>query len=234
MTPVGCIECLNKLARVSLASRIMYPPQCGCGKEHTYINIVDMKQHLDACNRARLEACQDEFTSRNPTWCFVPTCSAFLRVDDSNKDEQFLVCGQCGEHTCSRCKGLRAAHTSPATTTTTTTTPTTTKMACPDLLSAQDRALVVQCDWKQCPHCRRVIDRSDGCDHMTCPCGTVFCWGCLHIFEDYNNPDCPCYNEDTTSEQEEAQELLAARARDVLDARPTEHPESQLQRNAQV
>ena len=32
---------------------------------------------------------------------------------------------------------------------------------------------------KSCPSCGAKIDRSKGCNHMTCKCGFDFCWLCL-------------------------------------------------------
>ena len=28
---------------------------------------------------------------------------------------------------------------------------------------------------KQCPKCKRWVEKIDGCDHISCPCGTSFC-----------------------------------------------------------
>ena len=34
---------------------------------------------------------------------------------------------------------------------------------------------------KQCPRCKRWVEKIDGCDHITCPCGTHFCYNCGEI-----------------------------------------------------
>ncbi|CAE6417559.1 unnamed protein product [Rhizoctonia solani] len=57
---------------------------------------------------------------------------------------------------------------------------------------------------KQCPNCRRPIEKITGCDHMTClspwGCGHEFCWVCLASYGDIlrdgshrHNPDCRYY-----------------------------------------
>ena len=32
--------------------------------------------------------------------------------------------------------------------------------------------------WTRCTKCRYVLERIDGCDHMTCKCGAQFCFQC--------------------------------------------------------
>eukprot|EP00121_Abeoforma_whisleri_P007374 Awhi_evm1s6730 len=35
---------------------------------------------------------------------------------------------------------------------------------------------------KQCPSCKNLVERNGGCNHMTCRCGTNFCYCCGHKF----------------------------------------------------
>ena len=37
---------------------------------------------------------------------------------------------------------------------------------------------------KLCPTCNLTINKTDGCHHMTCLCGTQFCWVCEYIQKD--------------------------------------------------
>ncbi|KAL8056353.1 hypothetical protein ABFX02_04G114600 [Erythranthe guttata] len=32
--------------------------------------------------------------------------------------------------------------------------------------------------WKRCPHCKFFVERKEGCLHMTCRCGSQFCYAC--------------------------------------------------------
>ena len=34
-------------------------------------------------------------------------------------------------------------------------------------------------DIKQCPSCDGYIEKADGCDNMTCPCGHTFLWSSI-------------------------------------------------------
>ena len=40
---------------------------------------------------------------------------------------------------------------------------------------------------KQCPQCKRWVEKINGCDHITCPCGIHFCYNCGGI-RDSNRP----------------------------------------------
>ncbi|XP_015187398.1 PREDICTED: E3 ubiquitin-protein ligase RNF14-like [Polistes dominula] len=54
---------------------------------------------------------------------------------------------------------------------------------------------------QNCPHCRASIEKSDGCNKMTCyKCHTYFCWLCgrklnpQEPYLHYRNPESPCFN----------------------------------------
>lgn len=37
---------------------------------------------------------------------------------------------------------------------------------------------LVKAKVKKCPSCQMWVERTTGCDHMACKCGTQFCYGC--------------------------------------------------------
>ncbi len=44
-------------------------------------------------------------------------------------------------------------------------------------------------DWKRCPHCKMFIEKTEGCNHMTCNCQHQFCYVCL---EDWDQEHYEC------------------------------------------
>ncbi|KAI1139282.1 hypothetical protein F5Y05DRAFT_381390 [Hypoxylon sp. FL0543] len=43
---------------------------------------------------------------------------------------------------------------------------------------------------KTCPKCKTHLEKTEGCNHMECPCGAHICWVCLRTFETEE----PCYD----------------------------------------
>nr|GLL21440.1 probable E3 ubiquitin-protein ligase RNF217 [Ipomoea trifida] len=48
--------------------------------------------------------------------------------------------------------------------------------------------------WMKCPHCNRVVDKIDGCIHITCWCGLEFCYVCGSIWSE-DHWDCQTEND---------------------------------------
>jgi hypothetical protein len=41
------------------------------------------------------------------------------------------------------------------------------------------QALAEKKGWKTCPKCSQVVERTEGCLHMTCRCKAQWCYSCL-------------------------------------------------------
>ena len=46
---------------------------------------------------------------------------------------------------------------------------------------------------KQCPNCRQLVERSEGCAHISCVCGADWCFNCEQFLEDCGDG---CYDSD--------------------------------------
>jgi hypothetical protein len=47
-----------------------------------------------------------------------------------------------------------------------------------------------QFGYKDCPKCKTLIEKTYGCNHITCHCGTHICWNCMRTFPDHTS----CYS----------------------------------------
>lgn len=93
-------------------------------------------------------------------YCPNKRCSTFIGRRPSS-DSTTLSCPECSTDICSRCK--TKAHPNES---------------CDDNESRGVRALAKEKGWKTCPKCKMIVEREDGCSHMTCRCRQNFCYGC--------------------------------------------------------
>ena len=104
-------------------------------------------------------------------FCTTPDCQQIYRHNPNTR--KILQCPSCFSTICSACdeeahEGMtceeRRLHKDPG---------------------EQERLFNVWANehgTKQCPDCRRMIEKSEGCNHITCPCGAHFCWKCGKSF----------------------------------------------------
>ncbi|CAA7062424.1 unnamed protein product [Microthlaspi erraticum] len=61
--------------------------------------------------------------------------------------------------------------------------------SCPNN-DARLKSLANLCGWRQCPNCHHMVERSSGCNRITCRCGNAFCYKCG---SGWNNHLLDCY-----------------------------------------
>nr|GAT58831.1 predicted protein [Mycena chlorophos] len=61
--------------------------------------------------------------------------------------------------------------------------------------------------WRRCPHCSSLVELVSGCNHMTCRCGTHFCFKCGALSSEKGlctrQPPCDLWDEDMLLEERE-------------------------------
>ena len=98
--------------------------------------------------------------------CSRPRCGAVARRLDPSHSVVSCLCGLsycalCGleDHRPASCQDVLTFNTFSA-------------------RSAKVSKLEVEVEVRACPGCHQAWEKSYGCHHMVCPCGTHFCWGC--------------------------------------------------------
>lgn len=139
-----CDECLQTLLRAIITDESLFPPRC-CQKPFEYMAI---KPHLPEELAAQYESKKEELGNKNRIYCSIPTCSAFIGMDDRN--DRVAVCPDCKSETCMACKG--PVH----------------EGECP-VDEALESVLKIAGDedWQRCPDCKGMIELTFGCNHMT-------------------------------------------------------------------
>jgi len=121
---------------------------------------------IEAAFHAYLEQHQRELK-----YCTTPDCKQIYR---RRTDKTSLQCPACFSTVCPSCDD--EAHTG---------------MTCEEQRihrnpAEQERLneeLAASSGYKRCPSCRAMIEKTEGCNHMTCRCGAHICWKCMNVFE---------------------------------------------------
>ncbi|KAK0463853.1 uncharacterized protein EV420DRAFT_1729513 [Desarmillaria tabescens] len=105
-------------------------------------------------------------------YCKTPDCTQIYRRSEAMS---VLRCPSCFSEICSSCG--EDSHE---------------KLSCEDARihnnpAEQERMseawLLQQRSIKKCPTCSRLLEKTEGCNHMTCPCGAHICWRCMGAFD---------------------------------------------------
>jgi IBR domain, a half RING-finger domain len=101
-----------------------------------------------------------ELSTPHPKYCSLPTCSRFLPPNLYHTPS--ITCPKCRTRTCTLC--TKAEH------------PGVCKQ---DRDGIKVEKLAKRKGWKKCPGCSQVVERTEGCLHITCRCGSEWCYNCL-------------------------------------------------------
>lgn len=129
-----------------------------CCKENIPIDIV--RRDLGARFVQRYKDFELEYSTSNALYCNNSGCSAFIRPVDIHGDNG--KCRTCGKLTCQHCRSK--AHPG--------------KLCSQDKETERVKELATKQGWQRCPVCSHLIIKTQGCLHMTCRCGTEFCYNC--------------------------------------------------------
>ncbi|OAL55280.1 hypothetical protein IQ07DRAFT_470942, partial [Pyrenochaeta sp. DS3sAY3a] len=151
----SCRTCLREGFEASAASRTRYH----CCQQEVSISLI-AEQFSDDF-RQEYELMALEQTTANPTYCANTACAAFIPPTNYEGPDS-ATCTRCGRDTCRHCR--TAGHVGRGCTA--------------DQATELVRALAAIAGWKACPSCATMVERREGCRHMTCRCGAQFCYSC--------------------------------------------------------
>ncbi|KAK4182698.1 hypothetical protein QBC35DRAFT_395430 [Podospora australis] len=171
--PCGHAHCPSCLVRgfITATKTLPFQPALCCSPQ-AILPPAAFRPFFPSIQVADYRAKLSEYLSPSKFYCHHPTCSAFIPPILRSRGKQ-AKCRVCSRKTCVACRGR--AHMG----------------ACPDEALAQEarakrikqqekatRALLHTMRWKPCPRCRRVVEKIDGCDHISCLCGCHWCYRC--------------------------------------------------------
>lgn len=139
-----CRSCLTQLVDASLHDESLFPPRCCLAP----VPIGDKPEFLAAQLVRELEAKQEEYSTPNRTYCHRQYCSKFIPARAIRGTVG--TCIRCEMQTCINCNS--AMHDN----------------GCSENLAEQEVLRVAEDnEWKRCGWCQAVVEREDGCNHIS-------------------------------------------------------------------
>lgn len=172
-----CKQCLTKLVVTALQNESSYPPKC-CLTEiplQTALLPLDTKQR----EIFKEKAAEYSVPAQQRWYCPGPKCLRWIAPDKVQRNRNGSQrCPHCASKICSICRGL--AHDKSA--------------DCPQDFGLKETISLAELEgWRRCFSCRALVEvraqyayavlanahqRTTGCRHMTCKCGSQFCYVC--------------------------------------------------------
>ena len=177
-----CLECFENLCTAASCNDNPFSITCQgeMGKCRQIFSLRELQDHLSSTIfEDVLEASFVSHIRRNPQsfhYCPTPDCGYIYRSTTTTQNNN--TCPKCLEVICTACHSQHAA------------------MSCADYkyLNSSGYAAFkkLKREWgiKDCPKCSTSMEKTEGCNHMTCGgCGAHICWVCLKTFAESG----PCY-----------------------------------------
>lgn len=141
-----CFTDLKDIFTRACKDEQLFPPRC-CKQELSIELALPLMSDDEAVEF--LEKSQ-EYTCKDRTYCFQPSCSRFIPAENISRD--VATCNDCYSRTCKLCK--KEEHGSED---------------CPDDPSMKLTLETAAANgWQRCQQCHSLVERSHGCQHMTC------------------------------------------------------------------
>lgn len=182
-----CLECFeNSCKSAASTSKDEFRIECQGdeGKCAEVFNLTELKDHLSSSAFENvLKSSFEMYVQGHPKdfhYCPTPDCDYVYRCtsasDDSKPPE--YTCPNCLERICTFCHARHGDYTC---------------AEYKDIESGGYEALEKlkrELNIKDCPKCKTAMEKTEGCNHMTCGgCKAHICWVCLAVFDTSG----PCY-----------------------------------------
>ena len=170
-----CPECIDSQVKTAIKDR-NFPIVCekeNCGEKlffrdlHEILKPPQYKELVDNAKNHFISTCDGKYA-----FCPTPNCPSIYRVVKRQEGEgKLFCCPECFKSICTRCKvdmhdGVSCAFN---------------ELNQDDQLKKWLRS--TNKNVKICPKCSGILEKIDGCNHVTCKCGAHICWMCSEYFK---------------------------------------------------
>ncbi|CAD8173486.1 unnamed protein product [Paramecium octaurelia] len=172
-------KCLNQYCKTQMSSR-QFPILCpsGCKKNIIYSDLTEvlddqqLMEFQQLTFKTYIESHGDEYS-----WCPTPDCQFVFIAGDNPR----LDCPVCQKSYCLDCKieyhnGFSCKEFKEKKL-------MESKLKNEKYLDEKFFSFIKGAKYKQCPKCKFWVEKSEGCNHMTCRCKFEFCYVCGGVYQ---------------------------------------------------
>ena len=208
-----CADCLQRIITIDLKEKTTTGIKCphsDCAHKLTQQEVARITGNKQAQEFDEIQF--KESLRKDPNMIPCPTTDCNFVTFKAAHDHGVVTCLECHKDFCLDCK---AAHSS--------------RVSCAharemqQVAGDQNQAERASNAWKQqhtkeCPHCKTTIEKTEGCNHMTCrQCRYEFCWLCQSR---WGTCRCPMYGGDAQPAQLMQPAPAAPHAGNIRAAQP--------------
>lgn len=203
-----CNSCLRRIFTMSIKDPQHMPPKC-CNADHIPLKHVD---HLfDDRFKILWNSKYQEYTTKNRLYCPANGCGQWIKPANMHSlhGRKYGRCPRCKTKVCTLCNNK--FHSSGE---------------CPN--DPETNRLVDMAKekgWQRCYNCRAMVELKEGCNHMTCRCGSDFCMLCANPWK---TCECPWFNYAAVPDQDRLNHM---RVPETLVDQPRHDGNARNQRN---
>ncbi|EXJ65062.1 hypothetical protein A1O7_01402 [Cladophialophora yegresii CBS 114405] len=165
----GCFEALCRDIGASENAITCFANLNGCGQ---MVSLEEIRKALDNSTfEAVLESSFEQYIRSKPDhiqYCPTPDCPSIYTVSEA---PGVFTCDNCLISICSKCRALSHDDL--------TCEEAQSQSRVEEFVSDEDKKKL---GISNCPKCNVLIEKKDGCNHITCMCGIHICWFCLATF----------------------------------------------------
>ncbi|XP_077230492.1 E3 ubiquitin-protein ligase RSL1-like [Tasmannia lanceolata] len=177
---VFCNDCISKhiAAKIQQNITMVECPDVGCQGllDLQFCQPIVSAQVFERWENA---VCESMVLASQRFYCPFKDCSALL-IDDGGEVVTQSECPNCHRLFCALCM-----------------VPWHSGADCEEFQSlnegdrGRDDLMVMELaksrKWKRCPSCNFYVEKKEGCQHITCRCGSQFCYKCGSLWNDHRN-----------------------------------------------
>ncbi|KEF53700.1 uncharacterized protein A1O9_10100 [Exophiala aquamarina CBS 119918] len=157
-----CKTCLKELVLTALQTESSFPPKCCL----TEIPLQTVLLPLNKKQREVYKETAAEYAVPAEDRWYCPNTKCLKWIPPKRTSRFMTVshrCSHCSTKICVTCRGIAHRRSSD----------------CPEDYGLEATLSLAEMQgWRRCFKCRALVERTEGCRHMACRCGSQFCYYC--------------------------------------------------------